>query len=842
MATANPKKVKKDWIYLRKQVNTDRTLLATWQWPRSKTHGYNVEWEYYTKDGIWFKGSQDEIISVAGMDKMATYDAPTLATRVRFRVKPISTAYRTNWDGPNKDALVSGGAGDGAVVNYWTAEWSAWVVFKMVNDPTPDVPDPPDISISGNQLTVKSTSYDEKTTHISFDIWMDDKRRFKITSEPIKLSANVASFTTTVPLGHRYKAKAAGYNRKHKIYSEYSQWSSDVITVPDQVIVTACYATSAESVKLEWDHDNSNTTGYEIEYATAPEYFDQSSQVSSINVEAVHPYAIVAGLESGKRWYFRVRAKNSVGESVWSKDASGTSPNEGSAITSLSSCILGTVPEAPTIWSSSSSVTRPNKIHLYWVHNNEDGSREIESEINIVFHGKNDAYINRVIKKKDDAEVNAFHLEIDDDSQGECSWKVRTKGITEEWGPWSEEATFTILVQPTLGIEIYENYKWLWDPFNFRTDSIYTAQGHFADPFLGDEIKIKKYPFFLVVTMYPMTQTPLEFNFSIYAENSYQTMDHVGQKVWVNAGDQVYNNTIPYTEPSEKMGLTQNQMSLMITPGDVILENYERYKLVITAVSNNSLSAEGEIIFEMDLEDEGLVPEAELGIDAGSLLAYIRPTCYDEEGNQISGVRMSVYRRQFDGGFQQIDGEVDSLSQTVLVDPHPNLNYARYRIVGYSARTGKFVYYDMPAYPVQVPEVIIQWDEESSSFDVSDQEPDELVDPVWSGSMLRLPWNVDTSENNSIDVELVEYIGREHPVSYYGTQVGQMMSMSVDIRADDEETLYSLRRLARYMGDAYVREPNGVGYWANVTVSFSTTHNNPVIPVTISATRVEGGM
>ena len=44
------------------------------------------------------------------------------------------------------------------------------------------------------------------------------------------------------------------------------------------------------------------------------------------------------------------------------------------------------------------------------------------------------------------------------------------------------------------------------------------------------------------------------------------------------------------------------------------------------------------------------------------------------------------------------------------------------------------------------------------------------------------------------------------------------------------------------MGDVYVREPSGSGYWANVSVSFSQTHCETVIPVTLNITRVEGGI
>ena len=44
------------------------------------------------------------------------------------------------------------------------------------------------------------------------------------------------------------------------------------------------------------------------------------------------------------------------------------------------------------------------------------------------------------------------------------------------------------------------------------------------------------------------------------------------------------------------------------------------------------------------------------------------------------------------------------------------------------------------------------------------------------------------------------------------------------------------------MGDVYVREPSGNGYWANIKVSFNQKHLNVTIPVTLNVTRVEGGV
>ena len=164
-----------------------------------------------------------------------------------------------------------------------------------------------------------------------------------------------------------------------------------------------------------------------------------------------------------------------------------------------------------------------------------------------------------------------------------------------------------------------------------------------------------------------------------------------------------------------------------------------------------------------------------------------------------------------------------------------------------SKTTGAVSYYDLPGYPVNEPSIIIQWEEEYSSFDLipdadSPADIDQLATPVQTGSMLRLPYNVDVQDSYSPDVSFANYIGREHPVSYYGTQKGVTSSWSTEIPADDKETIYALRRLAAYMGDVYVREPSGTGYWAQVIVSFSLTHCAVTIPVSFDIKRVEGGI
>lgn len=210
------------------------------------------------------------------------------------------------------------------------------------------------------------------------------------------------------------------------------------------------------------------------------------------------------------------------------------------------------------------------------------------------------------------------------------------------------------------------------------------------------------------------------------------------------------------------------------------------------------------------------------------------------EAKLVQDILLSVYRREYDGSFQELATELENNREAYITDPHPSLDFARYRIVATTKSTGAVSYYDVPGYPVNEKAIIIQWDDEWTTFDTYGSE-DELAEPPWSGSMLKLPYNIDISDSNNADTSLIEYIGRKRPVSYYGTQIGETSTWNAEIEKSDIETLYTIRRLATWMGDVYVREPSGSGYWANISVSYSQKHLGLTIPVTFNITRVEGG-
>ena len=328
----------------------------------------------------------------------------------------------------------------------------------------------------------------------------------------------------------------------------------------------------------------------------------------------------------------------------------------------------------------------------------------------------------------------------------------------------------------------------------------------------------------------PNTQAPIGYHVLVTANQGYYTVDEVGNQVIVSEGDSVYSKYFD----------TKNALLVELSANNINLENSIDYTITVTVSMNSGLTAVSTKTFAVSWLDDQYEPDVEISIDSESYSAFLRPYCIDSENNPIADIILSVYRREFDGSFTEIIANVDNTKNIYVTDPHPALNYARYRIVAISKSTGAVSYYDPPGYPVNGKAVIIQWDDQWRNLE--DPIADEEKDPPWSGSMLKLPYNIDVSDSYNTDSDLVEYIGRKYPVAYYGTQLGSTSTWNMDIPADDEETLYGLRRLATWTGNVYVREPSGSGYWANISVSLSQKHLDLTIPVTLSITRVEGGM
>lgn len=814
-------------IHFGLQSNTDSTVFATWEWSRSNTDKYKVIWNYHTGDGVWFIGEEKEITA-----EQSTYNAPSNAEKVRFKVKAISKKHKVN----KKE------------VSYWTADYTDWKTYDFDNNP-PKMPPIPTVKIEKYKLTASLTNLDDiNATEIEFQVVKDNSKTYK--NGVVKIDKWAASFSCDIEAGHSYTVRAR--SKRNKSYSGYSDYSDGAKTIPSApASIEYIKALSETSVQLKWK-EVTNATKCEVEYTTKKMYFDSSSEVKTLTVTS-KSYAEITGLESGQEYFFRVRAINEQGESGWSEIVSIT---------------IGKAPAAPTTWASTTTAIVGEKVILYWVHNSEDGSSQTTAELELIIGDNKETHtITNTTEESEKDKTSQYVLSTFTYTEGTTiKWKVRTAGITGVYGDWSTQRVIDIYAPPTLSLSI--------------TDKAGTSL-----------TILESFPFYINGVTGPATQTPIGYHVTITSTETYSTVDEIGNVKMISAGDDVYSQFYDISE----------NLALEISAHSVDLENGVTYKVTVVASMNSGLTVEESAEFEVAWTDEQYAPNAEISIDEETLCAYIHPYCdyypmvyykvelstttgtyvqtseiitetiegtsvdeaFTENGDVVyygtlssgtgvyfcevesevselvDGITLSVYRREFDGSFVEIGTGILNASNTFVTDPHPALDLARYRIVAISDATGAVSYTDIPGVIVGETAVIIQWDEAWTEFDTTNE--DEMEQPAWAGSMLKLPYNIDVSDSNESDVTLVEYIGRKRPVSYYGTQLGSTSSWKVDVAKEDKDTLYALRRLAVWMDDVYVREPSGSGYWAYIKVSFSQEHCNLVIPVTLDITRVDGG-
>lgn len=857
--------------------DTDRSMIGRWtasKVPTELTDSFEYQWAYKIGND-WFYESSETLTELA-QQVTNPYDAPEQARAVMFRIRPVASSTNfyigswsswksywysissriikksdidvflmrgtdrtviATWDIDNEDNVdsysytwrysVDGiwlGESTGSasvttpsctydapanaslveftvipVPRYSTSfvgKWSTPVVFEVPDQNIPETPSTPTVTVDGMNLTVQVDTYDEHTSKIEFEI-VTETRTFD--QKTISVVLNRATWTRAINPGTSYRVRCRGIN-EDKEAGEWSQYSSDVYSSPVAPNISSCKALSATSIRVSWgaiaasQHVSSYTLEYVVENS---EYFETNPSAITSNTYS-GTTADITGLDpsASGRYYFRVKATND--------------QNQDSQWSALSSCILGTTPSAPTTWSSTTTATTDRDIYLYWVHNSEDSSTESSAILELKV---NNTTTTQTITNTSGSEnyTGSYRIPAGTYSSGaKIQWRVRTKGVVDSYGPYSTQRVVDIYAAPTLSMNI--------------------RQGNNEELVDGT---ITRLPIILNLNAGPAAQTPVSYYITITAETAYVGTDINGTDVYITKGATVFSRYVSSSSRS---------WNANIAASDVILESGYSYRITTVLTMNSGLTAQASQVVAISWEEADIYLNAESDYDPRTVTMTLRPYCEDEAGNIVADVTLAVYRREFDGTFTEIARNIENRNRRVsVIDPHPALDLARYRIVATSKTTGRVFFYDIPGYPIYETSIVIQWDEQWQSFDVVVPDGTELVDAPYSGSILKLPYNIDTDESNSIDVELINYIGRRNPVSYYGTQVGQTANWNTDVDATDMETIYALRRLSVYMGDVYVREPSGTGYWANVKVSFGRKHIDTVIPVSLEITRVEGG-
>lgn len=808
-STSSSNKVSINGFGLQSDSSSGRDVYAYWSWSKANNHTkeYRVRWEQYKDGHLW-----DTTTNITNDE--SEYTADSSAEYVQVFVLPIA---ENKLDSEGKDTGVP----------YWTAEETGKQYRFSENPPlAPDVA--PTCEIEDLKLTIKiddikATKLD--ASKIVFQIIKDNKTAIhtspKIPITKVTTDYYTVSYEYTVAYGSTYKVRAKSVNAKGK-ESGWSDFSSEVGTKPSAPSSITTYRRNKRtdgsiSAYLEWTAV-ANATNYIIEYTTVKEDFNTApGNLQTVDTTDARTSLEVTGIESGYDYFFRVKAVNSIGES---------DPSE------IVTIPIGTPPAAPTTWSPSSSAFVGDSMELNWTHNPTDGSKQSYAQLSLKIN--DDSWVSYVFENTtnettgETTDTSTFtygtavsykgelHVKMDTTNaslkNAKIQWKVRTAGVTDQFSDtdWSVERTIYIYEKPSLDLSVTSDLAGTGDLITTLTSFPFYIRG---------TVNLESYEF----------QRPVGYHLRVVSNEFYITVDDSGVTKTINSGDDVYSK---YFDTAETL-------IVEMSANNIDLESGISYTVYCSADMSTGLTVSQSHEFSVSWTDVSYVINADISVDKETYTALISPYCTDADGNLVENVTISVYRREYDGTYTEIASGIPN-TNTSVTDPHPSLDYARYRLVAKDTVTGAISFYDMAGYPVNGSAILIQWAEDWTTFDVSEENPVE--GPSWSGSMLKLPYNIDVTDRRKPETSFVEYAGRKHPVSYYGTQTGETSSWSVSIPKEDKETIYALRRLSLWAGDVYVREPSGMGYWANVAVSFNLNHNEVVVPITLDITRVEGGV
>ena len=896
-------------------------LYATWTWGKeTDTQEYDIEWKWY-RAGVWKYSDSTEI------RKYSTFTIPDdgITSKIQFRVRPVPKVDKQN---------------DKEVARFDTNLWTDWeeCTYYVVN--RPDAPTAPNVKLNLLTLTATVTNVDvSKVSLVEFKLVKDGNESTATIAKATLDDTGEASYTFVVLPGAKYKVCCRSKSNTSEEYSEWSDYSGSAETQPDKVTLKDPVAKSTTSISLEWSK-SATATGYTIEYTNDADGFYEGAQTTTADTESL-TYT-VNGLTTGTTYHFRVKAKNGTEESEWSESKT---------------CTIGTIPTAPTTWSSTTTAIAGDgeTVSLYWVHNATDGSAQKSAEVTLTFEGidnisliKNDVRVElgkiekttvsgntvtyEITASTAETDVYKTHSLIIDtknyESGAKITWKVVTISATNKASEASMDRVVNIYDRPTVYLTVTDSSgngvgstyyvveylaesdvylrteETIEDPSGSAMSGMFTVTGEQVRTVTIDGRVIyycvvendflRVFPFDVNVSVEANAaiQKPIEYHVTVTSNDSYDTTDNFGNPKTVTLGELLYSKHFT-------AGTTSNALNAEISAQDISLSNGQSYtvKCTVSMDSGITVDAFSEIHISWASEPYGL--NAEIGLDRTNYSVYIRPYCevistpyysvtysngryitdtankyeyvygaivpglttttgdqvYQQgtasngeslqyytvrtEATAIKNVWLSVYRREYDGTFTEVVSNLDAENNSFVTDPHPSLDYARYRITAKDKSTGIVNYSDINNYYIGEKGIIIQWNEPHTTYEVSE---DEMELSNKSETFLRLPYNIDVTTSRDPDVSLIKYIGRKHPVSYYGTQVGEKASWNTAVPKSDTETLYTLQRLQAWSGDVYVREPYGTGYWANVKVSISRTHLETVVPVTLDVTRVEGGM
>lgn len=558
--------------------------------------------------------------------------------------------------------------------------------------------------------------------------------------------------------------------------------------VPNTPVITAVECTSDKTATVYFTTSGDAGDTAEIYYSdnkSYVEYPDGNDQKKTASftyycADGDSMYSI-GNIDTSGALYFSMRLKSGTGYSQ---------------VSNVMSVNVGATATAPTPTFEAGTVVTDEPVTLTWVHNCSDGSVQTAYHLYVMAGG------TTVVDETVTSDNQYRELDLSSVKSGSTiEWTVATAGANGKMGEACATQRFLAYRRPSITIAV-------------------------------DNQTVKELPLKLTATQDDTEQKALEWDVVMTVQEETTIQDNLGNDVPLRKGTEVYRGRIMDGE-----GFGEQKLELPIGATDADWPDDAKLKIevsMLTTVGVSSKSKSIEITTDFSNQDIFVYGFAR---PIGMWQCAIEPMASSVGGN--ADCTLSIYRINDDGSYTSIVEGVPN-NGTVATDPFPNFGECTYRIVANSNKTDRMYVADCVA-DIEGTSILMQWGTPTTHTE-TDPDNDSMTEVSdITANWVELPYDIKITEKRQKDVSLKKYIGRTHEVAYYGTLISDTGTWTADLcKLTDGFTLSQLRTLGEYMGNVYVREPSGLGYWAHVDVdSIETSYNSLKQPVSLSVTRVE---
>jgi len=616
---------------------------------------------------------------------------------------------------------------------------------------------------------------------------------------------------------------------------------SDIIAVPP-ANVTVIEGPRDGTVRVGWEWSWDNAVSAEISWSEYPEAWESTNEPSSYTVENKQVTSwVVADLEVGKTWYFRIRL---IGE-----DGDETIEGPWSQMIAYN---LSSVPDRPALSLSKSVINEGGSVTARWAYSATGDTEQAYAEICLVtFDENNDPVYGDVVASTSEGQSVVIEQEWATGTMYYLAVRVTTTaGLQSAWS----EAVSVYVAEP-VSIDITSP--------DIRRYFEYTLWGityEWSDP-PGAWIPTSQTGVPSIVEYTPASKETYEKALNGVEEIISETETRKSVKKWELTDSGLWTEplrTMPITVTVLGAGATGTTVVSIVRaedyhlyrPDDKDYDGYEgetiatfsqtgedpititvddlvgrlddgaKYTLIATVIDEYGQTASEEISFTVNWLHKALVPSAKVRTDKYLRASEITPIA--PEG-AVETDTCDIYRITADQPELVYQGA--TFGET-YVDPYPAFgDFCGHRIVMVTANGDYATLNGLGWY-----------DTDSDDGDLLEEQ--QMIIDV-DGEQIELPYNIELINKWNKDFKRTSYLGGSVQGDWNPAVTRDLSADTVLVRNLDLDRQLAMRDLAGYAGVAHIRTPDGSSLTCDIQISESRSYETKKVTYSMTIQAVD---